>query len=175
MLTDGEKPTSAGLSDLLVGLRMAEVDFILVGGLAAVIQGTPITTMDVDIVHKQSPENIARLYAFLESIEAVHRRLDDTVIKPTVQDLSGTGHVLLTTRDGPLDVLAVIEEGKSYEDLLEHTVNIDYKSQVLRVLDLKTLIELKKGSSEPKDRQRLPVLMETLRQLKSESDRESEK
>jgi hypothetical protein len=38
--------------------------FILVGGLAAVIQGAPVTTMDVDVVHSQSPENIARLLSF---------------------------------------------------------------------------------------------------------------
>jgi hypothetical protein len=36
--------------------------------------------MDVDIVHNQSPDNIARLLAFLKSIEAVHRRLDDKLI-----------------------------------------------------------------------------------------------
>ena len=73
--------------------------------------------------------------------------------------------MLLTTRIGPLDVLAVIEGGRSYEDLLKHTVDIDFRGQTLRVLDLKTLIELKKTSTDPKDKQRLPVLRETLRQL----------
>ena len=57
MPTDSKKPTSAGLSDLLEGLLEAGVDFILVGGLAAVIQGAPVTTMDVDIVHSQSSKN----------------------------------------------------------------------------------------------------------------------
>jgi len=112
MPTGGRKPTSAGLSEVLVGLLEAKVDFILVGCLAAVIQGAPVTTMHVDIVHSQSPEDIARLLAFLTSIEAVHRRLDDKLIEPKEQDLSGKGRVLLTTRIGPLDVLAVIEGGK---------------------------------------------------------------
>jgi len=165
MPTGGRKPTSAGLSEVLLGLLEAGVDFILVGGLAAVIQGAPVTTMDVDIVHSQSPENIARLLAFLKSVEAVHRRFDDKLIEPKEQDLSGKGHVLLTTRIGPLDVLAVIEGGRSYEDLLKHTVDIDFRCHTLRVLDLKTLIELKKTSTDPKDKQRLPVLRETLRQL----------
>jgi hypothetical protein len=52
---------SANLSAILEGLIEAGVDFILVGGLAAVVQGAPVTTMDVDIVHDQSPENISRI------------------------------------------------------------------------------------------------------------------
>jgi len=175
MPTGGGKPTSASLSEVLEGLLKAKVDFILVGGLAAVIQGAPVTTMDVDIVHNQSPENIARLFAFLKSIEAVQRRLDDKLIEPKRRDLSGKGHVLLTTRIGPLDVLAVIEGGRSYEDLLEHTVEIDFRGHTLRVLDLKTLIELKNTSTDLKDKQRLSVLKETLRQLKEKYGRGEDK
>lgn len=175
MPTGGRKPTRAGLSEVLVGLLEAGVDFILVGGLAAVIQGAPVTTMDVDIVHSQSPENISRLLAFLKSVDAFHRRLDDKLIEPKEQDLSGKGHVLLTTRIGPVDVSAVIEGRRSYKDLLEHTMDIDFRGHILRVLDLKTLIELKKTSTDPKDKQRLPVLRETLRQLEEKFSRGEEK
>ena len=176
MLTGGRKPTGAGLSEVLVGLLEAGVDFILVGGLAAVIQGAPITTMDVDIVHSQSPENIARLLAFLKSVEAVHRRFDDKRIKlKEEEDLSGKGYVIVTTGIGAIDVLAVIEGGRSYEDLLEHTVDIDFRGHTLRVLDLKTLIELKKTSTDPKDKQRLLVLRETLRQLEEKYGRGEDK
>ena len=165
MPTSSAKPTSANLSAILEGLLGAGVDFILVGGLAAVVQGAPVTTMDVDIVHNQSPENIAKLLAFLRSIDAFHRRPDDKVIRPQEGDISGMGHALFTTRLGPLDVLAVIEEGRGYGDLLEHTVEIEFRGHPVRVLDLKVLVELKRNSRDPKDRQRLPVLEETLRQV----------
>jgi hypothetical protein len=165
MPTSGEKSTSANLSEILEELLKAGIDFILVGGLAAVIQGSPVTTMDVDIVHNQSPENVAKLLAFLKSVDAIYRRLDDKLIKPKECDLSGKGHALFTTRLGPLDVLAVIEEGKSYDELLDHTVEIDFRGYPLRVLDLKMLVQLKRTSRDPKDKQRLPVLKETLRQL----------
>jgi hypothetical protein len=165
MPTGGGKPASANLSGVLEGLMEAGVDFILVGGLAAVIQGAPVTTMDVDIVHNQSPENIAKLLAFLRSVDAFHRRLDDKLIEPKEGDLSGKGHALFTTRLGPLDVLAVIEEGRSYGDLLDYTVEIDFRGHTLRVLDLKMLIQLKRTSTDPKDKQRMPMLKETLRQL----------
>ena len=166
MPTGSGEPTSVNLGAILEGLIEAGVDFILVGGLAAVVQGAPVTTMDVDIVHNQSPENIAKLLAFLKSIYAFHRRPDDKVIEPKEGDISGMGHALFTTRLGPLDVLAVIEERRAYGDLLEHTVEIGFRNQTIRVLDLKMLIQLKRTSTDPKDMQRLPVLEETLRQLK---------
>jgi hypothetical protein len=96
------------------------------------------------------------------------------LIEPREHDLYGKGHVLLMTRIGPLDVLAVIEGGRSYEDLLEQTVEIDFRGHTLQVLDLKTVIELKQTSTAPKDKQRLPVLKETLRQLEEEYGREED-
>ncbi len=165
MPTNNKKPSNPDLSTLLEGLVAADIEFILVGGLAAVIQGAPVTTMDVDIVHCRSAENIGKLYAFLKSVGAFYRRMDDVVIEPKTEDLSGTGHVLLTTRLGPLDVLAVIEDGNTYEDLIEHTVEIEFRDHPMRVLDLEMLIRLKKNSKDPNDKQRLPVLEETLRQL----------
>jgi hypothetical protein len=131
--------------------------------------------MDVDIVHHQSPENIAKLLTFLESVDAFHRRLDDRLIAPKEGDLSGKGHALFTTGLGPLDVLAVIEEGRSYGDLLDHTVEIDFRGHTLRVLDLRMLIQLKRTSTDPKDKQRLPILEETVRQLEEEYGREDDK
>jgi hypothetical protein len=173
MPTDSGEPTSVDLGAILEGLIEAGVDFILVGGLAAVVQGAPVTTMDVDIVHNQSPENIARLLAFLKSIGAFHRRPDDKLIEPQEGDISGMGHALFTTRLGPIDVLAAIEEGRAYGDLLEHTVAIGFRNHTIRVLDLKMLIQLKRASTNLKDKQRLPVLEETLRQLKGEYDSRS--
>ena len=165
MPTRSGKPTGSDLSSVLEGLIKADIEFILVGGLAAVVQGAPVTTMDVDIVHKQSSENIAKLLGFLKSIDAFHRRPDDKVIRPRERDISGMGHALFTTRLGPLDVLAAVEEGRTYEDLIEYTVEIEFRGHTVRVLNLKTLVELKRTSRDPKDRQRLPVLEETLRQL----------
>jgi len=168
MPTNSKEPTGPDLSALLEGLIKTEIKFILVGGLAAVVQGAPVTTMDVDIVHNQSSGNISELFAFLKSIDAFYRRPDDKVIEPKEEDFSRMGHALFTTRLGPLDVLAVIEEGKTYEDLLEHTLEIEFRGHTIRVLDLKMLIELKRTSKDLKDKQRLPVLEETLRQLEEE-------
>jgi hypothetical protein len=118
MPTGSEKPTALDLSAILEGLLEAGIKFILVGGLAAVVQGAPVTTMDVDIVHHRSSENISKLIAFLKSIDAIYRRADSKVIAPNEGDISGKGHFPFTTRFGPLDILAFIEQGRAYEDLL---------------------------------------------------------
>ncbi|MFC1821977.1 hypothetical protein ACFL9T_04665 [Thermodesulfobacteriota bacterium] len=147
----------------------ANVNFILVGGLAAVVQGAPVTTMDVYIVHDLSSENVIKLLGFLKSIGAFHRRLDDKVIEPSERDISGEGHALFSTQLGPLDVLGVIEEGKAYDDLLEHAVDVKFRGHSIKVLDLEIMIELKRASTDPRDKQRLPVLEETLRQRQEEN------
>lgn len=61
MPTNEKRTLSPNLGDLVEGLKEAGVAFILVGGLATVIQGAPVTTMDVDVVHRQSDENISKL------------------------------------------------------------------------------------------------------------------
>jgi len=167
MPTNGKETPGPNLSVLLECLIEADVEFVLVGGLAAVVQGAPVTTMDVDIVYNQSSDNISKLINFLKSVGAIYRRPDDVVIEPREEDLIGKGHALLMTRLGPLDVLAVIEAEKGYEDLLPHSVEVEFRGHSIQVLDLKTLVDLKESSKDPKDKQRLPVLREALRQLEN--------
>lgn len=165
MPTPTEKNSGFSLSEILEGLLKANIEFILVGGLAAVVQGAPVTTMDVDIVHDRSAENISKLIAYLESVDAAYRRPDDRVIVPNEKDISGMGHHLLTTRLGPLDVLAFVEGRRQYEDLIDFADEIEFRGRILKVLNLKTLVDLKKASNHPEDKQRLLVLEETLRRL----------
>lgn len=164
MPSNSQQPTGVDLSQLLEKLCASGVEFILVGGLAAVIQGSPITTMDVDIVHNRTPDNIKRLVSFLENAEAMYRRPDDKIIKPVAADFSGMGHILLTTRMGPLDILSFIEDRKTYEELIGHTMKIPFRGYTLRVLDLKTMLELKRSSDDPENQHRIAILEETIRQ-----------
>lgn len=164
MPSTSESPMGVNLSELLERLCASGVEFILVGGLAAVVHGSPATTMDVDIVHKRTPENIARIMKLLESLETVYRRPDDKKIEPKESELEGMGRMLFTKSLGPLDILSFIEERKTYEDLIHHTVEIPFRGHMIRVLDLKVMVDLKRLSSAPEDKQRLAILEETLRQ-----------
>ncbi len=164
-----ENLQTADLSALLKGLSEAAIEFIVVGGLAAVAQGAPVTTFDLDIVHHQTDENIKRLFEFLKSIDAYQRRPDDKIIEPTEEDLKGKGHILLNTRYGPLDVLAFIEKGHGFKELLTHTVEIEFQGYKVYVLSLDKILDLKRDSKDPKDRYRLSVLEETFRQIQEKS------
>ncbi len=105
------------------------------------------------------------LMKLLKSIDAYHRRPDDKVIEPDEKDLKGKGHVLLTTCFGPLDVSAIIEEGRGFAELLTDSVEIEFQGFKVYVLSLETIVALKRKSKDPKGQYRLQILEETLRQM----------
>jgi hypothetical protein len=157
-----QHPKRADLESLLVALCGAEIEFIVVGGAAAVLQGAPITTQDLDIVHRKTPENIARLIALLNDLDAFFRpTLSGRYIRPTPEHLAGNGQLNLTTKLGPLDPLCLMD-GRSYESLLPHTDEVTDGSLRLRVLDLATLIETKRQTGRAKDLLSLPILLALL-------------
>ena len=139
------------------------VEFIVVGGVAAVLQGAPIVTMDIDIVHRRSADNVQRLLSVLVSLDAVSRAHLPRRIVPDASHLSTPGHLLLSTKAGPLDVLGSIGHGRSFDELAPHAnrMRLGPDLEVL-VLDLATLIDVKQESGRPKDIAALPVLRATL-------------
>ena len=154
---------SPSLESLLATLAASDVEFVVVGMLAAVAQGAPVTTHDVDIVHRRTPENIERLVDVLvNKLDARYRGRSD-ILRPTAEILSGTGHSLLMTNAGPVDVLGAIEGGRDYDALLPTSHRIEISGHPVYVLDLEILIELKRGSARLKDQMALPLLEETLR------------
>jgi len=148
---------------VLGALHRAGVEFIVVGGLAAVLDGAPINTFDLDVVHSRNEENIRRLLVVLEQLDAVYRIQPDRRIRPSASHLGSAGHQNLITRHGPLDLLGTIGRNLCYDDLLPHSVEMDVGEGVLvKVLDLETLIAIKEELGGEKDRAVLPVLRRTL-------------
>ena len=152
---------SSRLIELLDALLAAEVEFVVVGGLAAVLHGAPLVTSDVDIVHRKTPENIARLLSVLLPLHA-RARGDRRVLPPTESALAGRGHILLDTDWGAVDVLCEIGDGQDYEWLLSRSELIERGDRSVRIVSLPALIELKRAANRPKDRLAIPVLLATL-------------
>jgi hypothetical protein len=153
-------PDFAAILRVLVDHR---VDFIVVGGICGVLHGAPIATFDLDIVHSRTADNIDRLLASLEALDAYYRGQGKRRIKPQRQHLSSSGHQLLMTHAGPLDVLGAVGLGLEYEDLLGQTVEMEVGAGVwVRVLNLEVLIRLKEELGQEKDKAVLPVLRRTL-------------
>src|ERR1035438_1107901 len=109
----------------LGSLRAGGAEFILVGGLAAVLNGAPVNTYDVDIVPARTEANIAKLLRVLDSLDAIYRMQPDRRLKPNASHLMSPGHHNLITNCGPLDVLGTIGRGLGYEDLLPDTIEME--------------------------------------------------
>jgi hypothetical protein len=67
------RPKQADLTALIENLTSAGVEFIVVGGAAAVLHGAPTSTIDLDIVHRQTPDNVNRLLGVLTRLDTIYR------------------------------------------------------------------------------------------------------
>jgi predicted nucleotidyltransferase len=147
----------------LRALHDGGVEFILVGGLAAAVNGAPVSTFDIDVVHSRDSANVARILSVLEALDAVFRIQPERRLRPNASHLASTGHLNLITRHGPLDLLGTIVNALGYRDLLPHSVELDISEGLrIRVLDLETLIAIKEELGGEKDRAMLPILRRTL-------------
>ncbi|MCK6447446.1 MAG: hypothetical protein L6Q99_13735 [Planctomycetes bacterium] len=156
---------------ILTALEGANVRYVLVGGVAAVLHGVPVNTFDLDVVHARDPENVARLAAALRGLDACYRQHLPKRLAPNERDLALPGHRLLMTRHGPLDVLGAIVEGKGYAELVEHAPWVDLSDGLrVRVLELSELIELKRRLGRDKDRAQLPDYLRTLEARRRPTD-----
>jgi hypothetical protein len=167
----------SSFSAILRILHAERVDFILVGGLSAVLNGAPAQTYDVDIVHSREAANVERLTKVLESLDAIFRIQPERRIRPAPSHLAGDGHLNLITKRtgrscrrarlsakfGPLDLLGTIGRDLDYRALLPHSPEkMVAEGVTIRVLDLETLIAIKEDLGGEKDRAMLPLLRRTL-------------
>ncbi len=141
---------SARFLSILQTLAEFSVEFILVGGVAGVIHGAPVTTFDVDVVHRRTSSNIAKLLAALTYLNASYRHAG--------------GRQLLMTRFGPLDVLGMIGANHAYEDLIGDAELMQLGPDLaVQVISLPLLIQTKVEVGQPKDQAILEILRQTLR------------
>lgn len=147
----------------LRALNEGGVKFAVVGGLAAVLNGAPVQTYDLDIVAARDSENVGRLLEVLATMDAIYRMQPERRLKPDASHLSSTGHHNLITSNGPLDVLGTVGRGLSYEDLLPHTEEMEIGGGMrVRVLNLAKIVALKEELGGEKDLAVLPILRRTL-------------
>ncbi len=147
-------PSFQRILELLDRHRVA---YVVVGGVAAVLQGAPITTFDLDTLVKVDERNADRLLAALGELEA-RSRDHQPAIAPTKKDLLAGGHLLLMTNSGPLDILGFIGDNKTYEDLAAAIKPITVGDLTVPVFELRELIRQKRELGRPKDRAVIDVL-----------------
>ena len=150
--------------DILTRLCDEGVEAIVVGMVAAVLQGVPLMTWDLDIVHRRTPQNVERLLRVLQDIQAIARR-DPRRLTPNETHLIGPGHVLLETKFGDFDCLGAIDGGRAYEDLIDSSILIDFENRPVRLLSLREILAVKKRAGRPKDLAAIPYIESTIDEL----------
>jgi len=143
---------------LLDALSAAQVEFIIVGGLASTAHGSARLTQDIDIVYSRTATNLYRLIVALTPYRPYLRGAPQGL--PFLWDAATLQRGLnftLTTTIGDIDLLGEITGGGGYDALLAHTVELDMFGLPCRCLDLPTLIQVKRATGRPKD---LEVLAE---------------
>ena len=156
---------------ILKALSDADVEFIVVGGVCAVLHGAPVSTFDLDLVYSRTGHNLTRLEKVLRELEAFYREKPE--ISPNATRLDSSGHHLLMTKFGPLDLLGSTVGDHGYEELLEQTQEVDLgEGMLVYILNLSALINMKKELGRDRDRAVLPILLKTLEEHQRD-DKES--
>jgi predicted nucleotidyltransferase len=146
----------------------ARVRFVLIGGLASQVHGSPSLTGDVDICFALDGENLRRLSDALTEMTAVRRDLEDGVHAPIDHRALRAGDVFtLSTRYGDLDLLAHPDPQLDFESLLERSIAAEILGIEVRVASLDDMISMKRAAGRPKDR----IELEILGALREELDR----
>lgn len=149
---------------LLVASR---IDFVVIGGFAAMIHGANRATFDVDIVYSRSKENIKRLANALIPVQPYLRNVPPGLpFRWDEQTLAAGLNFTLQTTLGYLDLLGEVTGGGSYDDLLPFTEDVRFYGVNCRCVTLEKLILLKRAAGRPKDLEPIAELQALLREKK---------
>jgi hypothetical protein len=141
--------------DPLAGLQAlhdAEVDYVVIGGVAARLHGSASLTRDLDICYARAPANLTRLARLLQALHARLRGADDDL--PFVLDartLQAGGSFTFRTDVGDFDILAAPAGVEGYDELVRDAIEIDLGEFTIKVASIDDLIRMKRGAGRPKD------------------------
>ncbi len=137
---------------LIGALVRGGVDFVVIGGVAVVVQASPRFTRDLDISYATDAANLERLGTLLVALDARLRGVEaDVPFTPDAHTLRRIEMLTLTTRDGDLDLVADPPGSPGYPVLRRHADIVDVNGDAVRVASLEHLIEMKRAAGRPQD------------------------
>jgi hypothetical protein len=164
----GRQALSEPAFDPLAGLRtLVEhgVRFVLIGGYAAALRGSPMMTGDVDICPARDDTNLDRL---AEALRSLHARLRgapaDVPFLLDGRTLGAGDHFTFATDAGPIDCLATPAGTDGFVDVDASATDEDLDGLIVRVACLDDLIRMKRAADRPQDR----IAVEWLSALRDE-------
>jgi predicted nucleotidyltransferase len=139
-------------AEILKRLTARGVDFVVVGGFAAVIHGSPRVTQDLDLCYSRDPENLRALGDVLTELNSRLYGTEEEL--PFVADertLKGTEVLTLQTDLGKLDLLARPSGSTRYADLKASADRVDIGDLLISIVSIPDLIAMKRAAGRPKD------------------------
>ena len=156
--------------DPLAGLRTLvdhRVRFVLIGGYAAALRGSPMMTGDVDVCYARDPENLERLATALIALDARLRGAPaDAPFLLDAAALAAGDHFTFSTSVGPIDCIGTPAGTEGFAELDAAASEMDLDGLVVRVASLDDLIRMKRATGRPQDR----IAVEWLSALRDEGD-----
>lgn len=139
------------------------VTYVLIGGYAALLDGSALPTTDIDITPRRDRENLAKLVAALDDLDARIRIGDDVDALPfraSPESLSTVTVLNLTTRFGDLDLVVEPAGFPTGYDRLAPAASVETISGVdVQVATLDDVIASKEAAGRDKDFVALPLLI----------------
>lgn len=152
-----ERAAPLELARLLGVLREHEVDFVVVGGLAAIAHGSRRMTLDLDVIPRPDAANFERLATAIDALGVPPGVVGDgrfASIDPRDSvDLARSHSISLRTVAGQLDILNAASSAPPYDELQARGVALEIAGIPVCVVGLDDLIAMKQASGRPKDLQ----------------------
>ena len=150
-------------------LKQHDAEFVVLGATAAIAQGAPIGTIDLDIGYRRTRENIARLVKALKPFHPRLRGVEEAVPFSFGVDTIRRGcNFTFVTDAGDIDLLGHITGLGDYRTMTANAVALKMFGHSVLVMALEDVIKSKKAAGRLKDKAVLPVLEETLRLRKAD-------
>jgi len=156
-------------------LQRHGVRYVLIGGLAAILHGSPQVTFDADICPAREPDDLERLAAALRELQARIRAVDAPEGLPFACDaafLSRVEILNLVTAHGELDVTFQPSGTTGFAELVHNAVPVTIKEHVVLVASLEDVIRSKEAAGRPRDLAALPLLRQLLQRIREQDRRE---
>ncbi|MCH2534625.1 MAG: hypothetical protein MK008_09320 [Bdellovibrionales bacterium] len=155
------------LNLLLKTLLESKLEFLVVGGFAAVVHGSSYVTKDLDITMLMSADNVEKLRNALKKFDPKHRM--NPSFKPSFleepKSIDGLNNIYLETTAGILDIVTLNKSLGSFEDLKSRALTVELFGYDCLVLSLDDLINIKESMNRTKDK----IVLEELKQIKQNS------
>lgn len=143
------------LKALLERLLTHNVDFVLVGGFAALVHGCTLVTQDIDICVAITEAEVKKLREALKDLNPRHRMNPNAKhsFLEYPSDLKGINNIYLETDLGVLDILSQTQPAGTFEEIRSRSFEISLYGRKCKVISIDDLIRVKEVMNRPKDQQ----------------------